>query len=156
MRNQQFRLDKDNQLFDIEEDLGQNNNVADQFPEAYKMLTTAKAKWEKEVLSELPKSDERTFPIAHPDFPITQLPARDAKVKGEIIRSNRWPNCSFYTNWKNESDAIFWDAEVLASGVYQPIIYYTCAKENIGHTMHLSNKNEKLTSRVVDLSLIHI
>ena len=152
LRNQQFRLDKENQLFDIQKDRGQNNNVADQYPEAYKAMTIAKAQWEKEVLSELPKIDERTFPIAHPDFPMTQLPARDAKIKGEIIRSNRWPNCSFYTNWKNETDAIFWDAEVLAEGLYQPIIYYTCAKENIGHTIHLYKDDDILASKVVDIA----
>ena len=100
LRNQQFRLDKDNQLFEMEKDPSQEQNVADDFPTAHKELIAAKTKWETEVLSELPEVDERSFPIAHPDFSITQLPARDAKIEGSIIRSNRWPNCSFYTNWK--------------------------------------------------------
>ena len=152
LRSQQFRLDKDDQLFDMEKDLSQNNNVADKYPKEYEILKAAKAKWKKEVLSELPKTDQRTFPITHPDFPITQLPARDAKATGEIVRSNRWPNCSFYTNWKNETDSIYWTVEVLKEGNYQPVIYYTCAKENIGHTIHLSSNDKILASRLVDVA----
>ncbi|MCR9290126.1 MAG: arylsulfatase [Bacteroidetes bacterium] len=150
LRNQQFRLDKDNQLFDMQKDLAQEQDVSDDFPEIYQQLIAAKSKWEKEVLSELPKVDERSFPITHPDFSITQLPARDAKVDGEIIRSNRWPNCSFYTNWKNEKDKIYWKGEVLAAGEYQPVIYYTCAKENIGVTINLFDTNKLLTRSKIE------
>ncbi len=146
LRNQQFRLDKDNQLFDMQKDPAQKQDVSADFPAIHQQLTVAKSKWEKEVLSELPKIDERSFPIAHPDYPMTQLPARDAKVTGGIIRSNRWPNCSFYTNWKNEEDKIYWKGEVLASGQFRPVIYYTCAEGNVGVTINLSDKNKMLTT----------
>lgn len=152
LRNQQFRLDKNNQLFDMEKDLEQKNNVAEKYPEEYKMLTTAKLNWEREVLSELPKLDTRTFPVGDPNFSFTQLPARDAKTTGEIIRSNRWPNCSFYTNWKNETDSIYWEVEVLEEGEFQPTIYYTCAEENMGHTIHFSNSKNSLESKVVEVA----
>jgi hypothetical protein len=81
---------------------------------------------------------------------ITHLPARDAKTKGGIVRSNQWPNCSFYTNWKSKEDKIFWNGEVLASGKYQPLIYYTCPIENVGVSIKISNKNKLLTSTKVD------
>ena len=149
LRNQQFRLDENNQLFDIEKDLAQEKDVASSFPKIHQRLTAAKSKWEREVLAELPKVDDRSFPITHPDFKITQLPARDAKTEGGIIRSNRWPNCSFYTNWKNEQDKIYWNGEVLASGEYQPVIYYTCSEENIGVTINLLDKNKILTNTKV-------
>lgn len=150
LRNQQFLLDKDNQLFNMESDPGQKNNVAADFPKIHQHLTAAKTKWEKEVLTELPNEDKRTFPIAHPDFPITQLPARDAKTEGGIVRSNRWPNCSFYTNWTNDKDRIYWQGEALSTGKYQPVIYYTCPKQNIGVQINLSNKNNTLTSGKVE------
>lgn len=146
LRNQQFRLDKENVLFDMKNDLAQKNNVTDEFPEVYQQLIKAKLEWEKEVLTELPETDHRTFLIAHPEISITHLPARDAKTEGGIIRSNRWPNCSFYTNWTNEKDKIYWDVEVLTSGKFQPVVYYTCSKENVGLTLHLSDKDKKLSS----------
>ena len=129
----------------MEKDPSQEQDVSSDYPIIHQQLITAKSKWEKEVLSELPKIDERNFPIAHPDFPITQLPARDAKTIGGIIRSNRWPNCSFYTSWKKEEDKIYWKGEVLTAGQYQPVIYYTCAEENVGLTINISDKNKILT-----------
>jgi len=149
LRNQQFRLDKENQLFDLQNDLEQHTNVAEKYPAQYQALVSAKKKWEQEVLSELPKIDTRTFPIVHPDFPITQLPARDAHTTGAILRSNRWPNCSFYTNWKNESDSIYWEVEVLSEGLFEPIIFYTCTEENIGATIRLSSNTKILSEQTV-------
>lgn len=149
LRNQRFRLDKDNKLFDMQKDMTQALDVAAEYPKIYSQLVDAKAKWEIEVLSELPEVDERSFPIAHPEYPITHLPARDAKATGEIIRSNRWPNCSFYTNWINETDSIYWKGEVLSSGNYRPVIYYTCKQENAGVHLHLSDGGNILTSSTI-------
>ncbi|MEM9546187.1 MAG: arylsulfatase [Bacteroidota bacterium] len=152
LRNQRFRLDKDNQLYNMQNDLSQEFDVSDQFPAEHNKLKLAKTKWETEVLSELPEVDKRSFPIADPDFPITHLPARDAKVEGGIVRSNRWPNCSFYTHWTNETDRIYWKGDVLSNGKFQPVIYYTCKEENAGVKLSLSHGNQLLTSKVVEQS----
>ncbi len=149
LRNQRYRLDNDNRLFDMQNDPSQELDVAKDFPTIHQELVIAKSKWEKEVLSELPEVDHRSFPIAHPDYPLTQLPARDAKIKGGILRSNRWPNCSFYTNWKNESDRIYWKGEVLSSGKFQAVIYYTCAQENTGVNISISSGKKILASKIV-------
>lgn len=149
LRNQQFRLDNDGQLFDMENDLSQENDVSESHPSILNQLMNEKRKWEMEVLSELPEIDDRRIPIAHPEYDITHLPARDAKATGGIIRSNRWPNCSFYTNWKNETDKINWECEALSTGMYKPVIFYTCKEVNVGVTINLSDKEKLLTSAIV-------
>ena len=65
--------------------------------------------------------DKRAFVIGHPDLKNTQIPARDAKANGSIIRSNFYPNCSYMTNWVNIEDTITWDAEVAEDGNFEVI-----------------------------------
>ena len=73
--------------------------VADNF--RAEMLAT----WGKEF-------DERPFVIGHPDATRTQIPARDGVAHGNIKRSNRFPNDSFFLNWTRLEDFISWDCEV--------------------------------------------
>lgn len=148
VRSQRFRLDHEGNLFDMENDPGQHVNVSKKFPEITNQLLQAKRQWENEVLSELPETDDRTFTIGHPYFPFTLIPARDGVAHGNIQRSNRFPNCSFFTNWISNSDSITWEAEVLADGDFEVEIYYTCSVENIGSTIELSFGGAKLTGKI--------
>lgn len=148
VRNQQFRLDQTDQLFDMVNDPGQTTNVAEEHPAIFAALSEEKARYKAEVLSELPVIDERSFPIGHPDAKYTQLPARDGIAHGNLRRSNRWPNCSFYTNWTSPGDTISWEAESLSDGEYEVILYYTCTEENVGCTIRLE-AGESATEAVV-------
>ncbi|MEM6628216.1 MAG: arylsulfatase [Bacteroidota bacterium] len=148
IRSQGFRLDESGRLFDMQRDAGQTSNVADSFPSVYEELQKVKETWESEVLSELPVEDHRSFPLGHPEYPITQLPARDGVAHGSIQRSNRWPNCSFYTNWTNLSDSITWEVEVLSAGKFEIDLLYTCQSENVGTEITLTAKNTSLAAKV--------
>jgi arylsulfatase A-like enzyme len=150
VRNQQFRLDNEGKLFDLENDPGQYEDVTNKFPEITNQLLQAKKQWERDVLSELPKTDDRTFTIGHPDYLFTQIPARDGVAHGNIKRSARAPNCSFFTDWTNTSDSITWEAEVLAGDKFEVEIYYTCPPEDLGSTIELSFAEEKLTGKMSD------
>ncbi|MFY0652929.1 MAG: arylsulfatase [Cyclobacteriaceae bacterium] len=137
-RNQGFRLDKDNNLFDMEEDPGQKEDVSNKHPEIKKTLLEEKDRWIDEVLAELPQEETRSFPLGHPDFIWTQVPARDGVAHGNIKRSNRWPNCSYFTNWLSVDDKITWEMEVFEDGKFEVELYYTCAEENVGTVLELS------------------
>jgi arylsulfatase A-like enzyme len=148
VRSQKFRLDAEGQLFDMESDPEQRTNVSAVYPEIAEQMTRAAEKWKDEVLTEMPVKDTRPFTIGHPGFPFTQIPARDGIPHGNITRSNRWPNDSFFTNWTSTSDSITWDAEVLAGGDFEVEIYYTCPPEDVGSTFELSFAGEKLTAKI--------
>jgi hypothetical protein len=150
VRSQKYRLDNNGQLFDMENDPGQNTDVASEYPEIAKELMAARVKWNNEVLSELPKTDTRTFTIGDPDFNFTQIPARDGVAHGNIVRSARPPNCSFFTGWTSLSDSITWDAEVLAKGNFNVDIYYTCPAADTGTVFQLSFAGEKLTAKITE------
>lgn len=138
VRNQKYMLDAGNKLFDIENDPGQLIDISAEEPGILKQLLYAKRIWENNALAELPESDNRPFTIGCPDFEYTQLPARDGVAHGNIKRSNRYPNCSFFTNWISADDKITWEAEVLETGDFEVELYYTCSKEDVGSTIELS------------------
>ncbi len=94
------------------------------------------------------KDDKRPFVIGHPGAPRTQIPARDGVASGGIERSNRFPNCSYFTNWKTPDDRITWDVELAASGEYAVDIYYTCAEEDLGSKIELRFGETALTGTV--------
>jgi arylsulfatase A-like enzyme len=153
VRSQQYRLDHEDNLFDMIADPGQATDISNTHPEVFAKLKEAKTQWESEVLIELPEEDDRTFPVGHPDYPITQIPARDGIATGTIQRSNRYPNDSFFLNWTSTNDSIYWDIEALTEGEYSVELYYTCKKENIGTNIQLSlegNTLEKVISEAHD------
>lgn len=140
VRSQKWRYDYNGQLYDMITDPGQRIDVAADHPELVQQFEDSLAEWEKNVLSELNtgSNDDRPFPVGHPEFRYTQLPARDGVPHGGIERSNRYPNDSFFRNWTSLKDSITWDIEVLESGQYNIDIYYTARKEDLGSVIELS------------------
>jgi len=148
VRSQKYRLDNENQLFDIDKDPGQRNDISEKHPKVTKNLIQAKEKWKDEVLAELPQKDPRPFLIGDPNYSYTQIPARDGIAHGNIKRSNQWPNCSFFTNWNNLQDSITWESEVMADGDFEVEIYYTCPTGDVGSTVELSFNNSRLITKI--------
>ncbi len=148
LRNQKFRLDHQNKLFDMETDPGQFTDVASKFPGEYARLLSAKTKWKNEVASELVRNTNRPFPIGHPSLSYTQLPARDAIAHGNIVRSNRFPNSTFLQNWTSIKDKVTFNTEVLTTGEYEVELFYTCPKEAIGSVVELSFNQSKLAFQI--------
>jgi len=150
IRNQQFRLDYDGRLFDMSSDPSQLKDISAEKPEVTLQLTTALNKWKKEVLTELPEKDNRPFTIGAPEYSFSQIPARDGIATGTIKRSDNSPNCTFFTNWTNTNDSIYWQAEVLTNGTYDVELYYSCAPEDIGSTIQLSFNNRKILTTITE------
>ena len=136
-------------MFDISVDRGQANAIGSQYPKIKEALVLAKKDYVNTVVRELPEVDLRTFPLGHPDEKITQIPARDGTGHGNIIRSNRFPNCSFYTNWIDVNDSITWDVEVLESGDFEVMLYYTCPDGDEGSTIELSMGKEAIQTKII-------
>jgi hypothetical protein len=149
VRSQDFRLGNEGALFNLHSDPGQRTDVRSQHPEEFQRLSAAISRWKEEF----PKNDQpgfRPFLIGHPDFIKTQIPARDGIGHGNIKRSNRFPNCSFFTNWSSTEDHISWDAEVLESGEYSVELHYTCAPDDTGAEIELEWMDQRLQSTIIE------
>ncbi len=150
VRSQKYRLDEQNRLYDIELDRGQTADIASQFPEITASLINAKKTWLDEMKSLDEKKDDRPFTLGHPQFEFTQIPARDGIPYGNIERSNRWPNDSFFMNWTSLTDSISWDVEVLENGKYEVSLLYTLAEGDEGVAVQLNHGQSKLITRITE------
>jgi arylsulfatase A-like enzyme len=148
VRNQKYRLDNNGGLFDIENDRGQAEDISQQLPDVTRQLSYAVEKFNESILTELPENDNRPFLLGHPDARYTQIPSRDGVAHGNITRSNRFPNCSFFTNWLSLEDKITWDVDVVEDGDFEVVLYYTCPEGDEGSVFELSLGNSVLTGRI--------
>jgi arylsulfatase A-like enzyme len=149
VRTQQHRLDSAGRLYDMTKDPGQQRDVSGDDPKTAARLREAVAGWKREVLSGLLRTP-RPFTVGYPEFPRTPLPARDGVPHGEVRRSSRAPNCSFFTHWTGRDDRITWDIEVATTGRYEVEVYYTCAKEDVGSRIEISFQKSRLEGRVTE------
>lgn len=147
VRSQQYRLDGTGKLYDMITDPGQATDLSKERPEVTQRLTQAVTDWRRDVLSEM-KRVVHPFTVGYRQFPVTILPARDGVPAGNIQRSAKAPNCSYFTNWTSLEDRMTWDIDVATSGRYAVEIYYTCAAENIGSTIELNFGTSKLAGSV--------
>jgi hypothetical protein len=150
IRSQQYRLGYRGGLYDIEADRGQKTDLSDQFPEVKKEMEKVAEDFRLQIEAELPKVETRPFYLGHPALKYTQIPARDGKEHGNIKRSNRYPNCSFFTNWISLEDSITWQVEVPEDGSFKVSLYYTCPEGDVGSTIQLSVGESLLQSKITE------
>jgi len=146
VRTQQYRLDSNGQLFDIAADPGQNRDVSENEPEIATRLASEAYRWREEVMPQIVL--DRPFTVGYGES--TTLPARDGVTSGQVERSARAPNCSFFTHWTDVEDRISWDVEVARSGRYECVVYYTCPEEAIGSTVELNLGEATIQAKVTD------
>lgn len=145
VRTQHFRLDHQGKLYDMLLDPGQQSDVSEKHPAVARELSAHVDKWSAELLPGL-KDDDRPFPIGHAEFPVTQLPARDAIGHGNILRSAKAPNCSYFKNWISSDDKITWDVEVLTAGNFEVEMHYACPASDVGTEIKLCLGDACLTT----------
>ena len=138
IRTQQYKLDHENKLYDMVSDPSQQIDISQGNPSIVDYLLSIKNDWKEHVLAELPDEDQRRFTIGYHRNTCDHLPARDGIHHGQIKRSNRYPNDSYFTNWVSKEDSVTWDLDILSAGNYDVSIYYTAGPSQTGAEMELS------------------
>lgn len=146
-RTQKYRMHGSGELFDLENDRREKNNVAEQHPQIAGDLAGKISDWQASF--SVAKADgTRPFSLGHPNAKWTQMPARDATFTGAITRSNRFPNCTYLLNWSDTDSEIRWDVEVLGDGTYEVELYYACPQDDVGSTIELSLGTKSLSATI--------
>tara|TARA_B100000029_G_scaffold480777_1_gene529131 strand:+ start:8176 stop:9993 length:1818 start_codon:yes stop_codon:yes gene_type:complete len=148
VRTQTHRLDHQGRLYDIGSDPGQRRDLSRARPQLAARLRVDVAKWKHEVLGELDSKRVRPFPVGDPGAEWTQLPARDGRPAGTIRRSNRFPNCSYFTNWTEVGDRVTWPIDVLSDGRFEVTLYYAVSKADVGATIELSSGSSRVATTI--------
>jgi arylsulfatase A-like enzyme len=163
VRTQTHRLDNAGNLFDMIADPGQTTPIQTKQPELAKELATAATDWRKELgIATTAASkgkgkggpgngvDPRPLAIGYREFPITMLPARDGEPRGEMRRSGRAPNSSYFANWTKAEDSAVWNIEVVTAGTYIVTLDYTCPAADVGSKLELSFEGTLLKGKVTE------
>jgi arylsulfatase A-like enzyme len=157
-RTQQFRLDAEGRLYDMQADPGQTTPVNDRYPDRAATLQQSVTAWRQQMpRSTSPAAlakpaantvDPRPIPLGYPEFPTTFLPARDAEPQGAIRRSSPAPNCSYFVNWKSIDDRIVWHVDVHTAGTYEVSVDYTCPEADAGSVLELRFADARLQAQI--------
>lgn len=155
VRTQTHRLDNKGNLYDMVADPSQITPIQDKEPGLAQELGLAVVAWRKELdIGPAGKGpgnavDPRPLSIGYREFPATMLPARDGEPHGEMRRSSKAPNSSYFVNWTKTTDAATWNIEVVTAGTYVVTVDYTCPLADAGSTVELTFEESRLRGKVV-------
>jgi len=161
VRTQQYRLDDQGKLYDMQKDPGQTKAINDQAGAKAAELASAVKDWRVEMFGKPDPAakakgkakggnavDARPLTVGYKEFPITMLPARDGDPEGGVKRSSSAPNSSYFVNWTSKEDSMVWLLDVHTSGKYAVTVDYTCPVADAGSTVELSFMGSRLTGKV--------
>lgn len=154
VRTPTHRLDHQGNLFDMVADPGQTVAINDREAELAGRLQAAVREWQREVDAGHPQDvgrgavDPRPLPVGYPEFPLTQLPARDGQPRGGVNRSSGAPNCSYFVDWTDTEGSMVWSVDVQSPGRYRVTIDYTCPIADAGSMVELVLGERKVRGKV--------
>jgi arylsulfatase A-like enzyme len=137
-RTTRFRLDAEGRLYDMQADPGQTRDLTKDEPAEAARLAAMVAAYRRDIIATGPATATEPFAVGHPGSPLTELPARDGKPRGDVQRNNKHANCTFFTSWTKPDDAIEWSVDVKQPGSYEVELWYTCPPGDAGSTVTLS------------------
>ena len=151
LRTRQYRMVANSaqaELYDMTIDPAETKNLAEAQPELLKALHSEYLAWFKEVTNN--GTTNPAIPVGYAEAPSVQLPAHEAVISGGM-RYKRNPNGwahDWITDWKNTSDKMEWDIEVVRPGNYEIIIQYTAAEANLGSEIQASIGNQAIKTTI--------
>jgi hypothetical protein len=164
VRTPQYRLDDRGALFDLGADPGQQTDLTAERPAVAAELRKAVATWRLEMFGSttanagaqvatakdprVANPDQRPIPVGFPGHARTVLPAGEGRTEGGVRRSNRFPNCTYFTHWTSRDDAMIWDLEVHQSGNYEVALEYACPAADAGSVVELGFRDARLSGRI--------
>lgn len=139
VRTQRYRLVTDGthwELYDLEIDPAETQNIASQQPEITRKLRAAYETWFEEVIQN--GFEPAPIPVGYPQANPVELLAPDAHLNGNLAFKGKtgWAN-DWITNWTNTTDFVTWDIEVIKAGSYEISLLYTCPESSVGSRVRI-------------------
>ncbi|GMQ25351.1 sulfatase-like hydrolase/transferase [Algoriphagus sp. oki45] len=136
-------LPNGSELYDLKNDPNQLVNLAPGKLELVSSLEKEYRDWWQEVTEEIEM--DRQIPIS--DLaPEIALPTYEAELKGDLkfFEGHGWAQ-DWVTNWKNDSDSLVWNLNVIDSGEFEVWLEYSAAPNQVGAELNLSTSSTNLT-----------
>jgi len=134
LRTQRFRLVNEGggwELFDMQNDPGQERDVAKEFSEETRRLVAAYEGWWRNINAEMPESPP-PIPVGHTEEPRVELLVPQSQFTGGLRFNGRYPNNAWLTDWTNATAQVEWRLNIVRSGLYEVTLQYLCPEDSAG------------------------
>lgn len=147
VRSQEFRLDAEGRLYHMVRDPGQQTDLAGAYPKVRDSLLRAREAWLKQVAPNAAVR-QRPFTLGYPGLASTVLPARDGTAGLPVVRSNPYPNASYFTGWDSDQGVVWWPVEAYEKGEFEVTLYYACPEVARGLEIRLENASGTVAATI--------
>ncbi|MDN5210571.1 sulfatase-like hydrolase/transferase [Fulvivirgaceae bacterium BMA12] len=151
VRDNNYRLVVDQNdnlyLFNMTEDPGQKNNVAEKEPEVAESLKRAFDNWFTDVTAQ--GVEPPPIPVGFDAAPEIELPAPEASIHGKLNFKGGmgWAN-DWITGWSSPLDTVSWELEVEEDGLYELAAQLNISDEMVGANIE-ARTNQKVIRHTV-------
>jgi arylsulfatase A-like enzyme len=126
------------QLYNLENDPGENRNVIDKHPEVAERLREEFVRWFTEV-TQGQIYRPVAIPVGHPDEPIVEIQPSWAELHGESIHYTfdgyDWDTIE---GWSHPGEKATWKLDVLRAGRFEVLLSYGCSHETAGGRLRIT------------------
>lgn len=159
VRTERYRLVNEGrgwELFDMESDPAQKQNVAAAQPDVAKRLTTAYENWWREILPQTRQTRE-PIPVGHAEENPVELPVPQSQFTGGLRYNGRHPNNAWLTGWTSVAAVVEWELNVVRAGRYAVSLQYLAPQAAAGTRVQISvaGKAIETTLRATGHQQIH-
>lgn len=138
------------ELFDVEHDVGENRNVAEENPEIVERLAKQLAQWRESVGAQMMRPNPDYVPNPQAADGKIVLPAINAHVHGRMLRVEPLPHKNTLGYWVRPEDYATWEFTVTKPGTFAVEILQGCGKDNGGSVVEFSVGHQALSHTVED------
>ena len=155
----EFYEDQHAELYNLRTDLGETNNVANQFPAKAHELRQKLASWRQTVRAQMPAPNPDHDPAqdrlpSHVLQPAADgtllLHARDVEIHGTTVRYEPQPHKNTVGYWSRAEDWVSWDFRVPRPGAYRVEIWQGCGPRHGGSEVVFSADGQTLPITVIE------
>ncbi len=143
VRTQRHRLDAQGRLYDLDTDPGQREDIAARTPDLAGRLRASARAIADAIVEKTP--DTRPIPVGGARR--TWLPAGEGRADGSVRRSNRFPNSSFFTEWR-PGGTVRWSVEMLQPGPFEVRVFYTAPSSSVGARVRVQLGDAGVTATI--------
>lgn len=151
-RTPQYRLvmqsENDISLFDMQNDPGETQNLADERFDIVQSLHKDYLNWFSKVTSK--GTDAPPVPVGYDQAPVVNLPAHEATLSEGLsykYSPHGWAH-DWIDQWSSSEDSMYWKIDVVESGQYEVSLKYTSSSAQIGAEMQLASNHGKVSQKM--------
>jgi arylsulfatase A len=145
-----FYEDDRHELYDVEHDISENKNLAEEQPDRVRQMSDKLTKWLKSVDAAMPRPNPGYEPDGPAEDGTIHLRAETAEIHGPTLRYEPLPHKNTLGFWTRQQDWASWKFKLPAPGRYTLEVLQGCANGSGGSEVEYRAANQSITGQVME------